>query len=172
MKLTHEKLLEILHYNPETGNFTWLVDRRQNMQGKIAGSINTHYKTGKRYVLITTHGKKWRAHRLAWFYVHGELPKGQIDHINGDGTDNRIVNLRVVDARTNARNHRKSISNKSGVTGVVWFNRESKWCAQIRVDYKNIRFGLFVDFNEAVKARREAEVFYGFHPNHGKERPL
>ena len=173
MKLTHSKLLQILHYDPDTGDFTWLVSRRQGLTGKKAGSVNTHFKTHKRYVLINTHGKHWKAHRLAWFYVTGKEPEKYIDHINGDGTDNRWCNLRLVSRVENARNQRRHKCNSySNVMGVRWSKISSRWCAFIGYQNKQIYLGSFVDFNEAVKVRKDAEVRYGYHPNHGKDRPL
>ena len=169
----NEKLKEILDYNPVTGQLTWKADRRCKVKiGDVAGSINTHHKTGKKYILIGTLGKQYRAHRVAWFIYHGTEPEFEIDHINGDGTDNRIVNLRMTTTQGNSRNQRNRSTNTSGVMGVRWVKKANKWVAGISHKGKNVHLGLFTDFNEAVKVRKAAEKLYGYHPNHGSNRPL
>ena len=90
--LTPDRLRELLHYDPETGVFTWRVDRGRNkLSGLPAGSL-----TAKGYLNISIDGKEYYAHALAWMYVHGYLPAmRQIDRINGDRLDNRIANFRL-----------------------------------------------------------------------------
>ena len=87
------KLQEMLSYSSKTGVFKWKINRKGSRGiGSEAGYVNTHYKTGKKYIFIHTLGRQWRAHRLAWLFHYGKLPSYQIDHINGNGTDNRIAN--------------------------------------------------------------------------------
>jgi len=104
------------------------------------------------------------AHRLAWFYMEGEWPTGHINHIRDD---NRWVNLREVSNQENHKNQSISINNKSGVIGVCWNKKARKWHAQIKVNYKAISLGCFSDIHNAIKARKDAEIKYGFHKNHG-----
>jgi hypothetical protein len=99
--------------------------------------------------------------------MEGSIPD-EVDHINHNRTDNRWNNLRAVTSKSNSRNQSKSIKNKSGVTGVHWDNLRNRWIAQIHIDYKTVHLGTFVEFHEAVNARKNAEVLYGFHENHGK----
>ena len=82
--------------------------------------------------------------------------------------DNRLVNLRDVDQRTNLRNQRLSRANSSGVTGVSWSLVRKKWYAYITVDGLMKNLGHFVSLPVAVEARKTAERLYGFHPNHGR----
>lgn len=167
-------LKSLLHYDPTTGNFTWLVKRRGSKGlGSVAGSVNTHHISGKRYVFIHTCGKQWRAHRLAWLFMKGEECPSEIDHINGDGTDNRWCNLRQADSTENSRNQRRRNTNAySNVMGVRWYKPSKKWVASIHHNGKNVHLGLFEDFSLAVEARKIAEKKYGYHKNHGKNRPL
>ena len=83
-----------------------------------------------------------------------------IDHINHITTDNRKCNLRVVTYSQNSMNQKKKITNTSGVTGVCWFKRDQNWRVQIVVNEKPIHIGYFDDFEDAVKARKEAEIKY------------
>ena len=88
-KLTAERLRERLHYDAGTGVFTRRVGSGHARTGEMAGSVHS---TG--YVRISIDGGKYTAHCLAWLYVHGVWPPDQIDHINGNRSDNRIANLR------------------------------------------------------------------------------
>ena len=98
--ITQEKLRELLYYNPETGIFRWKnTPSRKVHANDIAGTIRpddyVQIGIGKRYYL---------AHRIAWLYVHGYLPENDVDHINRNPSDNRIVNLREVSQQCNSRN--------------------------------------------------------------------
>lgn len=167
-------LRKILKYNPVTGIFTWKVNRKGTKGiGSVAGSINTHHKTGKRYVLIHTCGKHWRAHRLAWLFMYNSECDSEIDHENGDGTDNRWDNLKKTDSKGNARNQRKRSGNAySNVMGVRWHRKAKKWVVGIHHKGKNKHLGLFTNFEQAVRVRKQAEVECGYHKNHGTIRPL
>ena len=101
-KIIPDSVREILNYDKDTGILTWKVDRRNGIKaGDVAGVVG-----GKGYVQIGFLKKRWYAHRLAWFLAHGEQPE-VIDHINRDKTDNRLQNLRNVDASTNMLNVEK-----------------------------------------------------------------
>lgn len=177
-----DELRRIMSYNPETGELTWLhrpieyFDSAFTMRawnGKYAGKVAaTTCRAG--YVSIRIQGPQYRGHRLAWALYHGEWAKGHIDHINGDRTDNRIANLRLVSELENARNAKIRKDNTTGVSGVLFRHdgRAKPWTAQIRSNGKHVGLGSFRTREEAVNARRNAEAQYGYHPNHGKrERP-
>ena len=172
MEFTAERARELFDYNPETGDLVWRVDRSNSVRkGRIAGRVEL-CKWGKRYRFVTVDGKIVRAHRLIWMIVHGHLPKGQIDHINGDGTDNRLENLRDVTHQENSKNRRRQSNNKSGVTGVWWNTKHQKWVASLNCGKQSKHLRMFDDIEDAKAARRMAEAFSMFHPNHGQDRPL
>ena len=166
--LTAEELRKLLDYNPETGEFYWKVDRVCIHAGTKAGIV--HHRG---YVTITIKGKSYLAHRLAWLHYYGEWPANdmyQIDHINGNRADNRIINLRLATKSNNASNRKVPICNTSGVIGVAFSAKAKRWIAYINAgEYdstfrgrKRIHLGSFIDFESAVKARKEAEKKYGF----------
>lgn len=154
---------ELLKYNPETGDLTWKTNRsNQVILGQKAGC------TSDRYRRVAIKGKPYQAHRVAWLLYYGEWPSKDIDHINGDTFDNRIVNLREATATENQQNAKLRIDNKSKVTGLNWHKQCSKWQVNITVNKKLLYLGIFKDWFDAICARKAAEHKYGFHPNHGR----
>ena len=116
------------------------------------------------YVVVFFNGKIYKAHRLIWAIVHGELPKGHIDHINGNRSDNRIQNLRVVTQQQNSHNQQNiNKRNKSGFRGVCWNRKSSKWQASISVNSKTIYIGVFSTPENAHLAYLDAKKVY--HPS-------
>ena len=155
-ELTADTLRSILHYDPETGIFTWKVSTARNVKvGAVAGSVN-----GGGYLQIMVLSRLYKAHRLAWFYMYGEWPKLNIDHINRNPSDNRQVNLRDVTQKQNGQNASKRSDNTSGCTGVSWHKQRSKWQAHIRHNHKLIHLGLFESLEDAIAARKAAEKLY------------
>jgi len=177
--ITQAEVRELLHYDPETGVFTWKTrDPKWFPSENSCDSWNTQ-RSGKKagysyksrttsYRAITIKSKLYQAHRLAWLYMVGEWPEYEIDHIDGDGLNNRFNNLRDVDHSTNLKNQKIRSTNSSGITGVYWCKARSKWAAYINVDAKMIALGRFDSKDDAAKVRYEAERKYGFHENHGK----
>jgi hypothetical protein len=163
--ITQDELKEILMYDKKSGIFVWVkVSKSKNyLLGKEAGIVE---KDG--YVRISINKKRYPAHRLAWLYENGKMPRKDIDHINHNRADNRIKNLRLVTKRENAQNASKGTRNKSGVTGVSWSKDSNRWKAQISIDGKSIMLGRYSNFSDAVNARKNAEILYGYHANHGK----
>ena len=157
--ITHQEILDHFDYNPVTGNLYRVL---KSGSTKLITSKNKdgYLQTGYDY-------RHYYAHRLAWMYVHGEMPKGQIDHINGRRADNRIFNLRQVSNRENQRNQRLREYSESGCPGVYATRKNLKWSARIRVDGSQINLGTYQLKSEAIKARKEADEKYGFHENHG-----
>jgi len=151
----------------ETGVFRWKIKRGSKVKaGENAGS---KFRSKKNvYLTVYFNGRNYLVHRLIWLITYGEWPKGEIDHIDGNGLNNNLENLRDVSGAENNRNQRLYNTNTSGRCGVCWFNRDSKWRAKIQVDRKTIHLGLFDEFDDAVAARKDAERKYGYHANHGR----
>ena len=159
--LTQQRLKEVLHYDSDSGVFTWAVNRTKAVKGKIAGA-----KDGHGYHIIGIDGVRHSAHRLVWLYVHGLYPK-EVDHQNHDRADNRLINLGATDRSGNGKNISKPIDNKSGVVGVSWTKRLGKRYDKWEVRACGKFLGYFDDFFEAVCKRKSAELRLNFHPNHG-----
>ncbi len=165
---TRERLREIIHYNPMTGEFRWRVrpDARKNWNTRYAGKIaGCRDKDG--YVLIGVDGHLFFAHRLAYIYMYGVVPV-EVDHQNHVKDDNRLWNLRNGEHADNMRNQSLSLVNTSGVTGVHLHRQTGKWRAKLKMDGKVISLGLFDSIDAAASARRNAQNDYGFHKNHGE----
>jgi len=146
-------LKELLHYDAETGIFTWRESRgRLAKAGQVAG-----YTCSTGYRSIRFMGKDRKAHRLAWLYTHGEWPSGVIDHINCERADNRIENLRDVSYQGNSQNRRKARSNSlSGLMGVA--QCQGKFQSWIHLaDKSRLHLGTFKTAEEAHTAYVEAK---------------
>lgn len=136
--LTQSRLKELLHYDPDTGVFTWRTNRSHIRIGDMAGAAHN-----RGYWQIQVDGRIYLAHRLAWMYVHGAFPIAGTDHINGVRHDNRIANLREATQAENHQNRSKQSNNNSGFIGVYWDSKRDKWCADIQAGKKRIRLGRF-----------------------------
>lgn len=160
--LSVARLRELLHYNPETGVFTWRVKRKGVRADKIAGCINS-----EGYRVICLDGKLYLGQRLAWYYIYGEWPVNLVDHSSRDRANNSKSNLSDVTPSENNLNTKLSSNNKTGVKGVCWDKRKQLWLVQIQ--YKRVHkfIGYFKQFEDAVSARRQAEVthFGEFRPS-------
>lgn len=150
---THSRVIELLDYSKDTGVFIWKVSKGRVKAGSIAGS-----KKRSGHLDISIDGKRVAAHRLAWFYEYEEFPKQLIDHINGDKCDNRISNLRDVSSLVNQQNERKGRKHSMhGYLGATWCKDKKKWAAQIRVNNKKVRIGLYPTPQEAHNAYLNAK---------------
>lgn len=162
-RLTQEYLKSILLYDPMDGIFIWIVRKCGVRYGSIAGGFE---KNG--YNQIEINRVKYYSHRLAFFYMTGEFPKWQVDHINHDRSDNRWCNLRLCSRSENMVNMKKFKNNRSGFTGVHFDRREKRWRSYISDKGNVIHLGYFDSKDRAIEARKEAEDKYNFHSNHGK----
>jgi hypothetical protein len=161
--VTQEILKSRLHYDPETGIFTWIKSNNSSIsKGEVAGTLNHDG-----YIQIGINKKYYLAHRLAVLYMTGEFPEFEVDHIDHDRTKNNWENLRKVTGSENSMNLSVDVRNSTGVTGVYKRKTGKPWVARITVNRKEKYLGSFVDFDDAVEARKTAEVKYGFHKNHG-----
>lgn len=141
--LSLSDLKEWLHYNPETGEWTWKKWRK----GLPHNVTKAGYVDG-RYTRLHFQGTTYRSHRLAWFYVHGVWPR-EIDHINGNSLDNRLCNLRETDRSGNMHNTHVHRSGRGRIT----YNKNSrKWVAVLQ--YKGTRktIGYYKTEEEASRA--------------------
>jgi len=173
-----ETLRKLLDYDPETGILTWKarpvemfskagIGREWNNRyaGKAAGN-EIGYQKG--YLAFTALGSHLLAHRVAWALHYSEWPADHMDHINGNKADNRIENLRVVTVRENCMNRPRRKDNSSGHTGVYWVANENRWMAQIKAGGRQKTIGRYLEKEDAIAARKDAEAAYGYHPNHGR----
>lgn len=150
--LTQERLKELVSYNQETGVFT----RKTTYSNRYKCGNKIGWKTSHGYIFILVDNNEYYGHRLAWLYMTGEFPKGQIDHINGIRTDNRFSNLRNVSPSENMQNRRKAqSSNKLGFLGV--FKNKKRFSTQITVNHKTLHLGTFDTPDEAHRVYLEAK---------------
>jgi hypothetical protein len=143
--LTQERLKELLDYNPESGHFYWKVKSNHFIKiGAQAGGINQ-----KGYVIVGIEGARCYAHRVAWLFTYGKFPTAQVDHIDGDKSNNSITNLRLC---TNAENHKNQgirKTNTSGFKGVSWDSKNESWFAQTTLINRHIFLGYYESPEEA-----------------------
>lgn len=173
-------LRQLLRYDEHSGKLYWL-DRTiehfyecenpkkscSSWNGRYAGKEAFTHKNNCGYMCGFVLGESYLAHRIAWRIFYDESPN-EIDHINGMRSDNRIVNLRSVTFSENARNKKIQSNNTSGCAGVCFSNKKGKWIARIKLHGKFVCLGSFTHFDGAVAARKNAEVTFGFHKNHGR----
>jgi hypothetical protein len=162
--ITQARLKELVHYDLETGIFTAAVDagRPGNMRraGDVVGSRHPNFL----YLRASFDNKQYKLHRLVWLYVHGRWPDVEVDHINRNRTDNRLANLREVSHRQNCQNRNIYSTNTSGAPGVRWNAKDQRWQAYISFDGKMRHLGMWRTRDEAVAARKTAEMLcYGEH---------
>lgn len=184
-KLPVSLISDLFSYKPATGLLTW-SSHEQNIKRKVAGKAagsptrprhasNVSYiKLAVRIPSIGSTRLYTLGHRLAWALNYGAWPEGPLDHIDGDGCNNAIANLRLADSSTNARNQHLHSTNKSGIAGVVWHKQARKWQASAgricratgkrHCDY----LGVFGSLLDAAAARKSYDLANGYGPAHGK----
>ncbi|MEH0015774.1 HNH endonuclease signature motif containing protein [Citrobacter portucalensis] len=150
-----KKIPEFIAYEPETGNFRRLRSIGNRFKvGEVAGTINN-----QGYVRIMMFGMGFQAHRLAFYFMTGELPADdlEVDHINGDRSDNKWGNLRLVTHAINMQNSRTPKHNTSGHPGVLYVKTNRKWAARISVKGRMIQLGEFVEKQDAIECYLKAK---------------
>lgn len=156
--LTHERLLQVLDYDPETGVFTCRIARSSAKAGARAGTL----ALGR--WLINIDGRRYRANRLAWFYVHGEWPQLEIDHIDRNPSNDRIANLRLATRSQNMANRPAQINSVSGLKGVSFHKRSGLFYGRITHQGRTHSVGYFKTPEEvsAAYAIKAKELFGEF----------
>lgn len=176
--ITPELCRQLLRYEPETGKLFWLPRPREMFPTQRGTSTwNSRYANQEAFTALSRgyhvgriFDMMFRRNRLAWVIHHGEWPIDgyDVDHVNGNPSDDRIANLRAVPHHVNNQNNRKPTNNSSGFVGVSPCKKSRKWEAYITANKKHIRIGTFDTLEAASVARKAAEVELGFHPNHGR----
>jgi hypothetical protein len=164
LMLTFRDVDEQLHYDDETG----LLIRKKRSSSSVKKCDVAGHKKHDGYITVRVKGRPNLAHRVIWLLKTGSWPTGEIDHIDGDPSNNRFENLRQVDHRTNGMNLRLYSTNKSGMQGVSWHSQTKKWKAQINDDNGKRYLGCFISIEDAISARKAAEIELGYHTNHGR----
>jgi hypothetical protein len=154
--ITQDYLHEFFHYDPENGLFS--RKKRTGPTTKVGEIVGTDKGNG--YLMLCLQSRLYLAHRIAWFYIYGEMPPLNIDHINGKRADNRICNLRLANQSQNTANSKLSKANTSGFKGVTWNKDAKKWNAQLMFNYKRISLGNFEKKEDAAEAYKKGSVQY------------
>lgn len=158
--ITADRLREILKYNDDTGEFFWVQPSGPRVKvGSFAG-----YNCGG-YIRIGIDRRPYLAHRLAWLYVYGEWPAGEIDHVNRVKSDNRIANLRALSHAENNQNKARQKNNTSGKKGVSWNKNRGRWHVRIMLNGESRHVGYFEKIEAADAAYKNiAKEIHDFHP--------
>ena len=164
MEITQAEVKRLFNYDPEVGDLIRKISTKSRRdKGEIAGY---HHPNG--YIYVKIDSGKYLIHRVIFIHVTGSLPANEVDHINGKKDDNRWCNLRDVTRIENLKNQKVRKSNSSGFMGVHWCKNQEKWISRICNNSKNVCLGSFSDIQDAVRAREQANIKYGFHENHGR----
>lgn len=175
----HKNILEfeyandLIVYDPQDGSFKWRKTTcSRAIAGKKAGYTRTNSGSGKSYHVIGLNNNKYFGGNVAWLLYYKKWPSGIVDHLDGNGLNNRINNLQEKTIAENRKNVRLCCKNKTGISGVHFSVKSNIYRAQIGNNRKKINLINSKDFFEACCARKSAENKYGFHENHGSIRPL
>lgn len=165
--ITQAEIKERLNYNPKTGIFIWIKPNPMAKKMKAGDVAGTKSKRDG-YIRIKFNGKSYLAQRLAFLWMEGRFPKHQMDHDDRDRSNNKWDNLGELTLGKNLRNKSLYKNNSSGTNGIYFEEKSGKWRARIRVNNKMIHLGRFIEKDNAIKARKEAELKYNFTKTHGK----
>jgi hypothetical protein len=153
--ITQSELQNKFNYDPDTGIFTRKYTYNKFLEGSQVGC-----KDSEGYLIISLTDRCYKAHRLAWLYVYGEFPKYNLDHINGNPSDNRISNLREANESQNGFNRKLNSNNTSGHKGVTFDKKSKKWQAYVTVNKKLKYLGQFESLELAALVAKEARIKY------------
>lgn len=181
-ELSQRDVKELLEYDKEAGLLfwkkrtpKWFTDGKNSAEStcntwntKFSGTLALNAVLASGYKKGCILCKQYYAHRIIWLWMTGEWPTKNIDHKDGNPSNNSWNNLRDVEQKINCKNLKMGKNNLSGKTGVHWSQSRNKWVVQIMVDYKNIFCGHYDSFEDACKRRDLEELKHGFYDNHGK----
>ncbi|POR42529.1 HNH endonuclease [Methylobacterium sp. V23] len=131
--ITRDFVLQVLIYDPVTGIFTWRQSRGGKLLGTRAGGLD-----GDGYEVIRLNKRAFKSHRLAWLYVHSDLPDSDLDHRDLNRANNAINNLRPATRAQNIANTKKRATNRSGYKGVSYHAFSGLYRATLFVRGKQI----------------------------------
>ena len=152
--LSRQEVLNLLSYDPMSGEFRWRVSRGKAREGAVAGTRDDYG-----YTVIRIGGVGYKAHRLAWLVTYGVWPANLLDHLDRVRHNNRISNLREATAHENALNCQKRKMGLSGVYNVTWFSQYQKWKASFTFKGKTYFVGHFNTVAEATEALNQHPVY-------------
>jgi hypothetical protein len=166
--ITYEEAKRVFRYDEETGKLYWKIGGKCRKIGKESG----YYTNGYRQVCFQE--KAYQTHRVIWLMVYGEFPSGEkrfIDHLDGDGSNNRLNNLRTVSHAENCRNKKMYLCNKTGENGISFDKRSRKWKIGVYINGERKHIGYFATLEDAITARDNAIQEYCpnvYSERHGK----
>lgn len=171
------EIRQLVRADFQSGKLYWLERPSGGMARRGAAIFNARQANKEAtsldkhgYLRIAIKGKTLFAHRVIWALAYDEWPSMALDHINGNKSDNRLDNLRLVSVSENGRNQSLSAVSTSGVTGVCRDRRPGQWQAYIRVNGRKVHLGTFASLEDAAEARRIASNDAGYHANHGRSK--
>ena len=175
------EIAKFYRYEPDTGHIYWrsrvagmtfganvVTEKTAKFANTRCANQRAEYRHNAGYLMLRLFTVAFLAQRVAWALHHGVWPDGLMDHENGVRTDNRIENLRVVDATGNSMNTARNRVNRSMRVGVHYDTRYRYWIAYINHQRQRVHLGSFATREDAVAARVAAELRFGYHPNHGR----
>ena len=162
IELTQAELHRIICYNPLSGNFMWRIATGRRVRvGDIAGSLLRDRADRQRW-RMNIHSRSYYVHRLAFLYMKGRWPRGQIDHKNGDTLDNSWLNLRECTGFQNQANRGPNKNNKLAIKGVSYNKKTKKFQASLRANGKRVHQSYHSTSEDAARAyKRAAKKFHG-----------
>jgi hypothetical protein len=181
VEITPAVLRDLISYDPETGDMVWkerpakfFIGAKRDgdwsakqWNSRLAGKPALASVAATGCLNGSVFAQPLLAHRVAWAIYHGEWPKNEIDHINGNRADNRIVNLRDVPRSLNVKNCKRRKDNTSGFAGV--YRYKNRYLAHLRINGKLKIVARCDTPEEAFAIREQEKLKYGFHPNHGRD---